>query len=63
MKIGDLVRLRNRHHDARWDNIFGEVVQKYNSECSPYSRVGVLWYTNGKVEVYYVDSLEVINEC
>ena len=60
MKIGDLVRLRQRYGDDRWDNMFGEVIQKYNSEGQQFRRVGVLWFTTGKVEVYYSDSLEVI---
>jgi len=58
VKIGDLVRLKRNG----WEKIFGVVMEKYNSPNPVYNRLSVLWYTTGKVEIHYIDMLEVISE-
>ena len=59
MQVGDLVRLTT----GGWENIVGVVVGRGLERQGKFAKVRVLWGTTLKSGIYYVERLEVLDEC
>ena len=59
MQIGDLVILTT----VGWENIVGVVVGFPWVSSGRLAKATVMWGNTGKLGFYYVERLEVINEC